>query len=175
MSELSGRLVVSRLAFKFGTIFRDLARAEARSKAISNSLRLTNLAFGSVAVQTPFYWAQYYHDGRGAFRARPGHKLVYFKDPKKDPRLRGGRYPERLSDVRKLTSAQFYRLLRDRSSGMVVRQSVGPAAGDPFFVRAARRMKRRTGDPARTLMSEAVQAAMGDLMDVKITTRFDLR
>lgn len=56
----------------------------------------------------PHYWAVYVHDGRGApVLPRAGSVMVWFRNPNNDPRLRGGRYPERASQVRRLTRTQF--------------------------------------------------------------------
>ena len=93
----------------------------------------------------PHYWALYAHDGRRGFTAiGPRKFLVFFADPRNDPRTDGGRdYPVRVSQVKKLTKAQFdkgMRINRQREkqgeppfSYMKVLKSVGPARGTPFF------------------------------------------
>lgn len=171
MAEVSGRLFISRLALRLATSFRDLAREESRSKAISRTLQATVLDFGRVAVETPYYWAVYYHDGRGPIRARPGHKLVYFRNPDDDPRIPNRRYPVRAADIRRLSKTQFYRFLNDPSKGMIVRDSVGPAPGDPFFKRAGRRFKRAGAFLAQRDFSEFVRQTMGDLLNTQVTAR----
>lgn len=169
------RLFISRLAFSLATGFEKFASRAAKSKTISNTLELHVLNFDRVAVESPFYWAQYYHDGRSAFRARKGHKIVYFKDLDKDPRIRGRNYPKRAADIVKLTKKQFYRYLRDPGSGMVVADSVGKTKGDPFFKKAGRLYKKRATDTAGPKFSEFVRACMGDLMDAKLTRKVILR
>lgn len=174
MAEGTERLFVSKLSFKMATQFRDIAAKESRSRAISKSLNLMVLDFGKTAVETPYYWAVYYHDGRGAIRARPGHKLVYFKNIADDPRVSSGNYPVRESDVKSLTKSQFYRFLRDPSKGMVVADSVGPTAGDPFFDRAARKFKRQSNAIGEKAFSAFVRECMGDDMQIDITGTFSI-
>lgn len=162
----TARIAVGRIAFALGVQFRDIARRESRSKAISKSLEVKNLDFGRVSVSTPFFWANIYHDGRGPVRARRGHKIVYFKNPAQDPRLNGGNYPVRASQVRRLTKSQFYRLLRDKSSGMIVADSAGPWRGDPFFKRAALRMLRVKHPTAKRHFSDHVKQDLKSVLNV---------
>lgn len=54
------------------------------------------------------YWALFVHDGRrGGFGPKRGRYLVWFRDPKQDPRLRGGKTPARAAQLRQLTGAQW--------------------------------------------------------------------
>lgn len=174
MTEFSGRLFVSRLAFRLGVVMRDRSRKESRSEAISRTLQVENLDFGKVAVETPYYWAVYYHDGRRGIRARPGHKLVYFRNIDQDPRVRGRNYPRRYSEVRRLTKDEFYRMRRDPSSGMIVRDSVGPAPGDPFFKRAGRGMPRKASEIAQREFSGLVRSTLGDLLKASASLTVNL-
>jgi hypothetical protein len=73
-------------------------------------------------VVIPFFWALYVHDGRGGFgvhdRFRHGRRkpsvLVWFADPKDDPRTLGGKdYPRREKDIRQLTKQQYLAGLRE--------------------------------------------------------------
>lgn len=168
MAEAS--VFLTQLARRLGVQFRTIARKEVRSEAIERSLQVLDVGIGSVAVETPFYWARYYHDGRGAIQARPGHKLVYFLDPDKDPRILGRKYPVRESDIQPLRKKQFYRFLRDPSRGMVVTDSVGPAPGDPFFVRAERQFKRVAGRTAGVAISAQVREELKSLLDLRVTS-----
>ena len=86
-------------------------------------------------VRIPHYWAIYYHAGRGPIRAKPGMKLVYFKNPEEDPRTQGG-YPVRARDIRRLGTAEFYRYLKQGK--IIAVESVGPAVGTYFFTRGMR-------------------------------------
>ena len=77
----------------------------------SNQLRrgLVRIQNGesSWALHIPHYWAVYNHDGRSPVRPRKASYLVWFRNPNDDPRLSGGRSPERLSQVRKLSKGNF--------------------------------------------------------------------
>jgi hypothetical protein len=95
---------------------------------------------GVASIFIPHYWAVYYHDGRAGFSAAGGRVLVFFADPDDDPRLEGG-YPERATEIRRLTRDEFYDGLaeneRRKADGegpfMFVVPSVGPAPAHPFF------------------------------------------
>lgn len=92
------------------------------------------------ALFIPHYWAIYYHDGRGAISPVNARKLVFFDDPRDDPRIQAG-YPERSSQIRRLTKRQYERGLeinRERFAKgerpfMFVVDRVGPQGGQPFF------------------------------------------
>ncbi len=96
-------------------------------------------------VGVPHYWAVYYHDGRATSRStRPNGFLVWYKNPKDDPRHRGN-FPVRASQLRSLRQAgiSLERLRADIESGraVIARSSPrngGAVAGRPFFVRGLR-------------------------------------
>jgi hypothetical protein len=91
-----------------------------------------------IIVHIPHYWARYYHDGSGPITLSKGHYMVWFKDPKDDPRIRGG-YPVNRSDIQRLTLSkeEFTRLIKEEK--IYVRQSVGRRKGK-FFTRNAYRL-----------------------------------
>tara|TARA_R110002167_G_scaffold89910_1_gene242571 strand:- start:1131 stop:1664 length:534 start_codon:yes stop_codon:yes gene_type:complete len=82
-------------------------------------------------LNVPFYWAHWYHDGRGRVNAKPGGFLIWYKNPDDDPRLSGG-YPIRPSDVKRLSRERFK---QDRAAGkLIVARSSGPTTKNyPFF------------------------------------------
>lgn len=85
-------------------------------------------------LNVPYYWAEWYHNGRSAINLNGSDKgpMVYFRDPKKDPRIKGG-YPVSASDVKplRLSSSQYWRL---RDSGeLIATMRVGPTRPHPFF------------------------------------------
>lgn len=77
-----------------------------RSNQLRRGLVRVLNADGSWALHIPHYWAVYLHDGRNPV-SRKGGYLVWFRNPNDDPRLSGGRSPERLSQVRKLSKGNF--------------------------------------------------------------------
>lgn len=135
---------------------RDLSTDPRQALSIRRSLTIQEEppnAGGAVArVVTPYYWATYYHDGRGPIRAKPGKFLVYFKDPDRDPRhsFSARRYPERVSDIRRLTKAQFYEALA--KGELIVVKRVGPAPAHPFFDVGARGLQTDLAAAAAELL-----------------------
>ena len=86
------------------------------------------------------YWAEYVHDGRRTVFPSQKVFLVYYLDPRKDPRRRGGRSLTAEGE-RRLTRAQFRALSKQiyqakkagrRPPARIV-ESSGPTAGKPFF------------------------------------------
>lgn len=91
----------------------------------------------------PHYWAIWYHDGRGRVSPVNARKLVFFDNKNNDPRIRGGRFPETLAQVRRLTREQYReglrinqeRARRGQRPFMFVVDSVRKSRPRPFFDR----------------------------------------
>lgn len=104
----------------------EVARA---SNQLASALRLVIErpagAKGNVVarVRIPHYWAIYVHDGRGPFRKE--RFMVWWKNPKRDPRLKDGLSPVRASQVRRLTRAQWLQALQEREDWI-------SSGGDPY-------------------------------------------
>lgn len=155
-----------------GDILRQIGREEllrVRSAIPSRTLRralrlIVEENQGRARLFIPHYWAVYLHDGRGPVQARGGGKLVFFDDPDDDPRLRGG-YPERASDIRRLSRREYERGLeinrerraRGQRPFMYVVDSVGPAAGRPWFDRLAQGSARRNGPTITRIFDAHIQ------------------
>ena len=124
---------------------RALKRGEAKAKAFCRSKTLRRFMYqridlegkqkSSGVIRVPHYWAKFFHDGRDAVVAK-AKLLVWFKNPNKDPRLKGG-YPVYRSDNKTLdqliTKDEFRRL---RNSGeIIVTKKSGPTKQpqNPFF------------------------------------------
>lgn len=92
-------------------------------------------------IEIPHFWAVYVHDGRQApVYPRNGTFLIWWKDPRQDPRLRGGSTPQRASQLRHLTPSQFRRAMR------IHRQALASGGDSPIVV--TRRVNRSTpGNP----------------------------
>lgn len=127
-----------------------LAASWAKPKIPSKTLRnaLEQLVPGAVrsgrckgGLYIPHYWALYVHDGRGAFSAPKGHYLVWFRDPRNDPRLANGETPARARDLKYLTKEQFLfwleRNIEAREAGldppMIVRRAVLRGTRGSYF------------------------------------------
>jgi len=125
------------------------ARPKIPSRTLRRALRRLVLPGATGGVEgvlfIPHYWAVFLHDGRRGFGSKPGAFLVFFRDIRDDPRVAGG-FPERASQIRRLTKREFdFWLERNRrhlkAGGdpfevpMVVVRHVGPAQGAHFFTR----------------------------------------
>ena len=88
------------------------------------------------SIHIPHYWAIYYHDGSGPITMPKGRYMVWFKDPKDDPRLKNG-YPVKKSDIRRLNLSRerFTQFLKDDK--IIIRRSVGKRKGS-FFTHKAK-------------------------------------
>lgn len=163
MTDLSRKIL--------GSIAQSVLEA-AKLKCESRTLRAAmelSIEDNEIILSVPHYWAQWFEGGRGAVFARPGHKLVFYKNPAEDPRLSGG-HPVRASDIRRLTKAEFYRDLR--AGKLVVVDSVGPAAGHPFFDASLRfKALQLLREAVQDLLAQQVRDVLGDLLDIRITTK----
>lgn len=150
---------------KIGHEELQLARNLVGSRTLRNALQLIiEESLGRAVVFIPHYWAVYYHDGRGSIHPTTATKLVFFDSPEDDPRLEGG-FPERASELRRLTREEFYEGLaineERRENGerpfMFVVDSVGPAAPHPFFDRMARDASSRLGADIARIFDQHIQ------------------
>jgi hypothetical protein len=145
--------VVDRVEFfrsileRYGAEEMERVRGMIGSITLRDALELiVDAEEGKAELFIPHYWAEYYHDGRGSIW--PGLRvkhLVYFNDPKDDPRIAGG-YPVRMRDIVRLTKKQWEDGLainaERRRAGdlpyMIViptknKDHVGPQEGTHFF------------------------------------------
>lgn len=160
--------VVDKIVDATAEQIANFARAACTSRTLRQALRIERDANG-FRLGVPHYWAQFFHDGRGVVNARPGHKLVFYKNPADDPRISSG-YPVRLSDVRKLTKSEFYRDLR--AGKLIVADRVGAAGpnefmGDALTVRAGPIVAERSAD----VLQQAVRDALGPLFRATVETK----
>jgi hypothetical protein len=160
--------VVDKIVAATAETIADLARAACTSRTLRQALRVIRTDEG-FTLNVPHYWAQWFHDGRGVVTARPGHKLVFYKNPAEDPRIAGG-YPVRLSDVRKLSREEFYRDLR--AGKLIVAERVGPAGpnefmGDALTARAGQIVAQASADACQ----QAVRDALGPLFKASVETK----
>ncbi len=159
--------VVEKIVSAVSEPIADAARAACTSRTLRQALRVIRSEDGFV-LNVPHYWAQFFHDGRGPVNARPGHKIVFYKNPGDDPRIAGG-YPVRLADVRKLTRAEFYRDLK--AGKLIVSDRVGPAGpnefmGDALTVRASQIVAERSAD----VLQQATRESLGPLFRTTVQT-----
>lgn len=133
----------------------------------------------------PHYWAVYLHDGRDGFGPRSAKKLVFFDNPKDDPRIRGARAPERASQLRRLSRREYQKGLeinnerrrRGQRPYMYVVDSVGPATGSKFFDKLGAGSAVRNAPLIARVFDAHIQdmlKAEPDLRPDKQRARFDL-
>lgn len=101
----------NKLLRDIGRMGMSFVRPKIPSKTLRRSMRFepqpTTIGVAG-RIHIPHYWALYVHEGRGPFAMPRGRFMVWFKDPRQDPRLRDGKTPERVSQLRHLTAEEFY-------------------------------------------------------------------
>ena len=127
-----------RLLTKLGQMALRQVEPQIPSTTLRDALVLevsTALLKPRAVLYLPHYWAVWVHDGRGPVSPKERTWLVWFQNPKDDPRTGGGRnYPVRVSDVVRLTQGQWEDGLeenaRRRAAGqepyMIVTKHSGP-------------------------------------------------
>lgn len=159
-----------QLLTKYGEAELERVRLLIGSRTLREAVRLiVDAQAGTAELYIPHYWAVYYHDGRKGFGPITSSKLVFFADPKDDPRLVGG-HPERDFDIRTLTRDEYEHGLavnaERRKNGqapfMFVLDRVGPAAGHPFFNQLSNGAAGRMDLPARRATDDAIQALVDE-------------
>lgn len=122
------------------------------SETLRDALHIERIDEETVILRINYYWARWYHDGRSAIRANnaaPGrthsHVLIWFQNPKDDPRIGGQNknYPVTPNDVKSLRQfpGVYKKALaennRRKKAGqepyMIITQVSGPFAGVPFL------------------------------------------
>lgn len=181
---------LERLALALGAEARETARPSIPSRTLADSMQLI-LREGGIDVYIPYYWALYVHDGRGSFRMPPGKFMVWFRDPKQDPRLSGG-YPMRVSERQHLSAEEFHDLLEQNRAAELAtygrprragEPQVGPVIitnlirnktpGKPFFANEGgggmAGFDEKASQIGEAQMRSFVREMMGDLLNVKKT------
>lgn len=146
---------VRALLVRLGTRFAEIARGKTNSETLSRSM-LVYLDPGNsnrIIIESPQYWAVYYHDGRGPVAPLAGTRvLVWYLDPKQDPRNPSGTV--RALDIRRLTEDEFK---RDRDAGrLVITPLAGPARGTPYFDQAAEEFLLEVDDIANSAYDDYI-------------------
>lgn len=84
-----------------------------------------------VTIYSIYYWTRIVNDGRGEVHAKAGGPpLIYFKDPRKDPRIQGN-YPRGRNQIRRLTRQQFVQ--NRRLGNLIITRKVGEALPERFL------------------------------------------
>lgn len=139
-------------------------------------------------VSIPHYWAVYVHDGRKPFSK--ANYMVWYRNPRLDPRLQGGKTPRRARNIRRLSRQQWLQALRLRQEWIdqggdvfdapvvITKQIRRATRPQPFFDNRAGGGMVGFVDLAhgivRPEMSRHVRASLGDLLNEKDTAVVNL-
>lgn len=104
---VSDKQYLRQLLKRLGNMGMGKARPSVPSRTLRKGLNVFLVDDNNVRIQIPHYWAIFVHDGRGPFVATRTVFLVWFRNPRDDPRLRGGVTPVRANQLRRLTKSQF--------------------------------------------------------------------
>jgi hypothetical protein len=174
VAALSAREFLRRALLAVAARAESRVRPQIPSATLQRALntRLEETLDGMVAlVGVPHYWAVYLHDGRAGFGKSHGF-LVFFKNPAEDPRIQGG-YPERASQIRRLSPAEWRRgLERNRQhlaaggdpfdAPMIVVRRVGPAQGAHWFTRGMAGFIEEAGQELATAFDAHIQGIVDE-------------
>lgn len=124
------------------------------------------------------YYAVYVHDGRGPVsRGKERVPLIWYRDKNQDPRLDGGRTPNRAANLKHLTKAQFKRALANNQ--IIVKRDVKGTEPQPFFSNDADGGMYGFLDSIQPFLKNdarnQILATIGpDLLNMKLTTKFSI-
>lgn len=102
LAKRIGTAGLRRARPKVSRASRTLARALVLKVRVRESKRRATI---EAAIHIPHYWAIYVHDGRKPFRK--GRYMVWWRNPKLDPRLQGGKTSKRAGQLRRLNRIQW--------------------------------------------------------------------
>lgn len=90
-----------------------------------------NVVTARFAAHIPHYWSVFVNDGHGVIRPRKANRLVWFKNPAKDPRFPGRVTPARFNRIGRLSRRQF--LFHKRAGNIVIAKSSRAVEGVGFY------------------------------------------
>ncbi len=138
-------------------------KEESALDALFSGPRPSTVSRLSVHLTIAHYWALYVHDGRAGFGPLRAQVLVWFRNPRDDPRHKGTTdYPVRAADIRRLTREEFY-------EGVKINRALGSKDNPfPYMVIA----KWRGGDRPHRFFSEGL-AGLGSKLTPLVETEMD--
>lgn len=173
------------LVLRLGEIARRAAVGRMTSRTLQAATKVVLDSDSTARVNVPHYWAYYHHNGRRAIDLTgKGHVMVYFEDPRNDPRTGGTKnYPVRRSDVKSLRDfpGAYKRGLAEnaarRKAGiltpyMIVTKKVGPAMGTHFFSEG---LARFPSEASELIQSEFHKHVVGMLPTENLTDAVRLK
>lgn len=156
------------------TIARPQVAKASNTLADAMTREIESSAVGFLFI--PHYWAVYVNDGRVTDSL-----LVWFKDPKDDPRLSGNEWAVRRNQVRRLTKLEWkaWRLKNRKAIAdgrIVIVFSRRPRLPKKFFDNngGMSAFKSSPGPIAKAMFSQHVKDSLGPLLNQKIVARVPL-
>jgi len=161
-----------------------LLRGEQRAKAFCRSRQLrksmnrrvlqSTINFAKGIINVPQYWAIYYHSKRAIIHPNSKSCLVWFRDPKDDPRLVNGESPMYKSQVRGLTKGEWKKWKKKNAEAKAANQPVPMIItkrspfktvgvswyGNPFFSNGPGGGMERLGKEVGRIAEQEVYAEM---------------
>lgn len=176
------RAFIRRATLQLAKMAREEARPNIPSRQLRRQLKIKRIADDKVNVSLEPYWAYWVHEGRGAFSASQGKLLIWFRNPRNDPRLRQGRSPNRRGELRKLTKQEFaYWSRKNREAKragrvlpMNVARSVGPVKPSRFFTKGMRPFGPKAKAELGRMFHEHALSVIRPLAGIKDEATFDL-
>lgn len=140
MADRQDNLFFRSLTARLGRLAIVKARPAIPSRTLRRALLVIRVTDTVVKMNITHYWAVFVHQGRGRAPKTPfspGRFLVWYRNPRQDPRLRpfGGQTPPRVSQLLGLRQVIDKRQFQEdaRAGKIVFVQESSPVAGTPFF------------------------------------------
>lgn len=107
MAQRRDLALLERIGRELGKAAVKRARPQVRksSRTLARAMSVVRPTQKTTWVYIPHYWAIMVHEGRQPF-SKPN-AMVWFRDPRKDPRLPTGSTPQRVSQLKHLTRRQY--------------------------------------------------------------------
>ena len=114
-----------------------------------------------ISIFSYYYWFGVVNQGRGVVSPRRSKYLVWFADPKKDPRIAGD-YPRKPSAVKSLREVMDTRTFRAmvKSGEILVRKASGPASGYSFLQNGIREARKTVPKEMRAYVKKNLREAI---------------
>lgn len=137
MADVEDTRFFNKLTNTLGRLASAKARPQIPSRTLRRALIVIRISDREVKMNITHYWAVFVHQGRKSKRLAGNRFMVWYRNPKEDPRLQpfGGQTPPRVSQLiglRQVISAAQFKA--DKAAGKIIfAQEVRATRGVPFF------------------------------------------
>lgn len=118
-------------------------------------------------IYSIYYWARWVNDGRGPVTAPPGKVLLFYEDPRDDPRIRSD-YPRKPEKVKNLTKRQVQKGFEEEK--LIAAEAVGSAPALRFLEDGIRKTRAELPGKLKELIQKDVRKLLRRSRN-KITVR----